>query len=121
VLIVPYRPAETPAIEEALRRFGMELRRCRIQAGFSQASLAETSGVSQATISRLERGRAPHASLSKLMHLSLVLGHRLPLAFCPHEHACALERLDTLGVPARKVLPGGSTSWLSSVLADLED
>jgi hypothetical protein len=40
--------------------------------------------------------------MHKLVLLGAVLGRRLPLAFCPHEHTCAWERLDARGAPLRK-------------------
>jgi transcriptional regulator with XRE-family HTH domain len=99
---MPYGRTDSDGQEELVRRFGVELRRCRLRAGLSQDSLAELSGVAQSTISRLERGRAPHAAMLKLVLLSDALGGRLPLAFCPHDHACAWERLDANGAPMRQ-------------------
>jgi transcriptional regulator with XRE-family HTH domain len=99
---MPYQGADSAELDEMLRRFGAELRRCRVHAGHSQASLAERSGVSQSTISRLERGQAPRAAVRILVQLSDAIGRRLPIAFCPHDHHCAWERLDANGVPIRK-------------------
>ncbi|UOE19380.1 helix-turn-helix transcriptional regulator [Thermobifida halotolerans] len=43
--------------DEASRKFGAEVRRLRLQAGFSQTRLAETIPVSQSAISDIERGK----------------------------------------------------------------
>ena len=51
----------------------------------------------------MERGLAPRAAMVKLVALGAALDRRLPLAFCPHEHACVWERLDANGVPVRTV------------------
>jgi transcriptional regulator with XRE-family HTH domain len=101
---MPYLGPETDGLAEILQRFGHELRRCRLQAGLSQMMLAERSGVSQSTISRLERGRAPQAAIMKVMLMSQALGRSLPLGFCPHDHGCAWERLDAHGRPVRAPL-----------------
>ncbi len=81
--------------------FGKLVRFSRRSAGFSQFRLAERSGVSQSTISRLERGLVPGMAVWKLVKIGFVLGIRLPLAFCPHDHECswpkyATERLGKL-------------------------
>ncbi len=54
----------------------------------TQMRLEELSGVDQTMISRLERGRAPAASLYKLLRLQAILGAELPLGYCPHDHDC---------------------------------
>jgi transcriptional regulator with XRE-family HTH domain len=88
-----------------LRRFGTEFRRCRIYAGLSQVVLAERSGVSQSTISRIERGKASSAAMFKLVRISHAMGDRFPFAFCPHPHYCAWNRLDEDGVHSRNRAP----------------
>ena len=108
---MPYQAPESSSQQEIMRRFGVELRRCRLQAGHSQASIAELSGVAQSTISRLERGKAPRAALHIVVRMSVVLGLRLPLAFCPHDHHCAWERLDANGVPVRSPIPIEREWW----------
>ena len=108
---MPYQGPESASQQEMMRRFGMELRRCRLQAGHSQSSLAELSGVSQSTISKLERGMAPRAALRMIVQMSATLGLRLPLAFCPHDHHCAWERLDANGVPIRSPVPIEREWW----------
>ncbi len=118
---MPYLGPETPGLGEMLRQFGAELRRCRYQAGWSQAQLAERSAVSQSTISRLERGKAPAAAMIKLVLLSDTLGYRFPLGFCPHDHACAWERLDEHGTPLRRRSGMGMGSLFDAMYPGLSD
>lgn len=68
--------------------FGIFVRRARQCAGLSQQQLADRAHVSQSLISRLERGRAGHVGLSRLLAIQAVLGGCLPLGFCPHDHPC---------------------------------
>jgi transcriptional regulator with XRE-family HTH domain len=100
--MVPYRDAETPGFGAMLRRFGAELRRCRSVSGLSQGRLADLSGVSQSSISRLERGKAPYASLQLIVRLGEAMNGRMPIAHCPHKHGCVWERLDESGNPAER-------------------
>jgi DNA-binding XRE family transcriptional regulator len=86
---VPYLESFTEAERDLLVAFGMELRRCRRLAGLSQERLAVRSGVSQSTISRLERARAAHVPTLKLLRLADAMRPWLPIATCPHPHACA--------------------------------
>jgi len=88
---VSYLLESDPELRDGLARFGEDLRRCRLRAGMSQAGLAARSGVAQSTISRLERGLAAHASVMKLVKLHAAMGQAFPLAYCPHEHACAWQ------------------------------
>lgn len=94
---MPYQRPEGKRDASLLRRFGVEFRRCRHYFGISQTELARQSGVSQSTISRIERGRASSASLLKLVRLSEVMRSGFPLGFCPHPHYCAWNRLDEDG------------------------
>ncbi len=98
---MPYQRPDGKRDQGLLRRFGTELRRCRIYSGLSQVELAKQSGVSQSTISRIERGKASSASLLKLVRMSDVLGHGFPLAYCPHPHFCPWNRLDVDGRTSR--------------------
>ena len=75
--------------------FGKLVRRCRRSSGLSQRRLGDRSGVSQSTISRLERGLVPGLATWKLVKIGFVLGVRLPLAFCPHDHECAWPKYAT--------------------------
>ena len=117
---MPYQGPETPGLAGLLRQFGAELRRCRIHAGFSQTQLAERSGVSQSTISRLERGKAPMAAMLKLVLLSATLGYRFPLAYCPHDHSCAWERLDENGAPIAGRASIGTDAFFQSLFPGLD-
>ena len=83
-----------------MERFGAEFRRCRYQIGFSQMVLAERSGVPQSTISRLERGRTARVPVVKLVMLTEAMGRFFPMAYCPHDHHCAWQRLDSTGRPS---------------------
>ena len=87
-----YVRAETEGQQEMLERFGLDLRRCRHHLGLSQVKLAHLSGVPRSTISRLERGRAARVPVIKIVQLSDAMGRWLPMAYCPHDHACAWKR-----------------------------
>lgn len=62
---------------------GMELREARLGAGVSQAFVAHAVGTSRAEISRIERGRAPHAPLGRLTLTAAVLGLDLSVRLYP--------------------------------------
>lgn len=94
---MPYQRPEGERDRALLRRFGVELRRCRLYAGLSQVTLAQLSGVSQSTISRIERGKASSAALIKLVRLSDAMPGGFPFAYCPHPHLCPWNRLDEDG------------------------
>jgi len=94
---MPYLEADTSGLRQRMERFGAELRRCRYQMGFTQAVLAERSGVPQSTISRLERGRTARVPVLKLVLLTEAMGRFFPMAYCPHDHRCAWQRLDPSG------------------------
>jgi transcriptional regulator with XRE-family HTH domain len=96
-----YAEAENEGLRRMLERFGVELRRCRLRSGLSQESLAAHSGVPQSTISRLERGKTARVPLLKIVLLSESMGLRFPLGFCPHDHGCNWERLDSHGGSAK--------------------
>jgi transcriptional regulator with XRE-family HTH domain len=115
---MPYQPAGSADIHDALLRFGAELRRCRLNAGMSQTQLAERSGVPQSTISRFERGLVPRAAMYKIVMLSVGLGHFLPLAYCPHDHRCVWGRLDTEGRPVTNPLDPEDLRWLPTRLLE---
>lgn len=99
---MPYIPvAETEWEQEMLVWFGRVLRRARLTAGLGQRGLAERCGVSQSTISRLERGGVARLPLVRLLSLSFVLGGGLPVGACPHGHDCPWPQHR----PARPMLP----------------
>jgi DNA-binding XRE family transcriptional regulator len=81
-------PGPDPRIPEALRQLGEAVRQARRDHGLSQVALARLGGVSQSSISRLERGLAPQAPMHRIVTLGLVLGRVLPLGRCPHDHEC---------------------------------
>lgn len=115
---MPYAEPSTAGLAEMLQEFGIQLRHCRLRAGLSQARLSELSGVTQSTISRIERGKAPRAGIAMLVQLGEVLGYRLPLGFCPHEHICGWQRVDAMGIPREPSAPMRHTPWLSELLED---
>ena len=109
---MPYQRPEGEIDHALLRRFGIEFRRCRLYAGLSQVALAERSGVSQSTISRIERGKASSASLIKLVRISDAMLDGFPFGYCPHPHFCPWNRLDEDGRasvdPRRPIVSDGS-------------
>ena len=56
-----------------LRRIGGQVRIHRLEAAVSQTQLAVMSGVSQPTISRLERGLAPGLRLERVAAIMVIL------------------------------------------------
>lgn len=66
----------TPAITSALARVGHRLKRVRTQRGVTLAALAEATGISTSTLSRLESGQR-RPSLELL--LPIALAHQVPL------------------------------------------
>ncbi len=113
---MPYQLPEHERDRRLLRRFGVEFRRCRLYAGLSQVELARRSGVSQSTISRIERGKAPSAAMFKLVKISHAMGHGFPLGFCPHPHFCSWSRLDEDGLQSRDPRrPVASDDYLEAI------
>ncbi len=113
---MPYQQPEDDRDLALLRRFGVEFRRCRLYAGLSQVRLAERSGVSQSTISRIERGQASSASLLKLVRISAAMLSGFPLGYCPHPHYCPWNRLEpdgTTSLDHRR--PIASEEWLEDL------
>jgi transcriptional regulator with XRE-family HTH domain len=70
---------------------GRYIRRARGYAFLTQDELADASGVSQSTISRLEAGIAEQLPMDRLMAINNALGALLPLGCCPHDHKCAWQ------------------------------
>ena len=58
----------------------------REEKGFTQAQLAEATGINQANISRLENG-AGNPSLQTLKRLAAGMGMKLKLEFVPVQHS----------------------------------
>ena len=96
----------------------------RVAPGIGLPRLGESGHIpviSGITISRLERGKAPAAAMIKLVLLSDTLGYRFPLGFCPHDHACAWERLDEHGTPLRRRSGMGMGSLFDAMYPGLSD
>jgi transcriptional regulator with XRE-family HTH domain len=55
----------------------------------SQRRLAAKAGVSQAVISRLERGVAHGLAAMRLVTIGMALGPNFPFGCCGHDHPCA--------------------------------
>ena len=86
---VPYLAvASTEWETQQLSWFGERVRQARHAAGLGQRAVAERSGVSQSTISRLERGKVAHLPLVRLLALAHASGRSLPVGACPHDHSC---------------------------------
>jgi transcriptional regulator with XRE-family HTH domain len=66
-----------------LLHLGGDLRRARLAARLSQDRLARVSHVSQATISRIERGLAPGVVLAKIAMIMRALGMGSFIDFAP--------------------------------------
>lgn len=86
-----------PVIDAALAEVGARLRRLRTRRGVTLAALAEATGISKSTLSRLETGeRRPSFELL----LPIALAHRVPL----DELVAAPQVPDPrVAVPARAV------------------
>lgn len=78
------KAADTPedtAVRDAFAAsiaLGLQFRDARVQRGLTQVELSERSGVSQADISRIERG-VGNPTEATLQRLASVLDHRLQL------------------------------------------
>ena len=81
--LMPYRsPEKLPAdIADAAVAFGTLMRSIRGGLGLTQRRLAERCGVSQTTISRFERGRAPTMRFELVLKILVAL--RVELAVRP--------------------------------------
>ena len=113
---MPYIAPSTPGVAELLEEFGQQFRRCRYNSGLSQMQLAELSGVTQSTISRMERGKAPMAGMLKLVLISAALGRRFPLGFCPHGHDCDWARSGLLGPHADDTVLRQASDYVRQIL-----
>jgi transcriptional regulator with XRE-family HTH domain len=89
--------------DPTLVEFGRYLKRARGLSQLSQRRLAELSGLSQSTISRLERGIAPSVGIDRIVVLGRALRRALPLGTCPHEHDCPWQPLPQLPTKASRV------------------
>jgi hypothetical protein len=85
---MPYRLPRDLHIIRGLEDFGAAFVDARTRILMSQRYLAERSGVSQSSVSRVERALAPSLALDRVISMGLVLGNELPLGRCPHDHPC---------------------------------
>lgn len=111
--------------ERLIRDLGDELRAARLLAGLSQRAVAHAARISQATVSRAERGRRPfpdliiHATMARVVGLDLSVrcfpaagalrdeAHvRLIVRFLSQLPATVMRRLEA---PIR--LPGDQRAW----------
>ena len=69
--------------EHALRTAGSEIREARLGAGVSQAAVAKAAGMSRSELGRIERRRAPWATVDRLARAGAVVGLDLSVRFYP--------------------------------------
>jgi predicted XRE-type DNA-binding protein len=79
------------ATKAEMEVFGALLRAARRRAGLSQMQLEHRSGVDQSVISRLERGKAVHVPIDRIVALAAAMPAAFPLGRCPHPHMCAFN------------------------------
>jgi len=77
------------AATSSLVLIGRYLRRSRRYAQLTQVQLARAAGVSQSTVSRVERGTGARIRLAAFVAICAALGRAFPLGACPHDHPCA--------------------------------
>ncbi len=91
-------------------RFGILVRTARIRRGWRQRDLATAVGVSDATISRVERGHLDSAGLGRIRAIARALDIRVELL--PRSRGSELDRL----ISSRHAAPGESvTKWLGGL------
>src|SRR5689334_16226107 len=83
-----WNPPNDKRAPDRLAAFGKVIRRARHRAGLSQQRLADLSGVSQTSISRVERAKAAHIPIDSILAIQEVLGGCFPIGICPHDHQC---------------------------------
>jgi transcriptional regulator with XRE-family HTH domain len=105
---VPYTEP-THAVLADLKQFGQALRAARRRVRLTQMELEEQSGVDQTLISRLERAKAAHCALDRILALHLALGRDLPLGSCPHDHDCQFK------VEGQETPPNRRFSWVEAL------
>jgi transcriptional regulator with XRE-family HTH domain len=103
------------SITSALDQVGPRLKRLRMQRGVSLAALAEVTGISKSTLSRLETGQR-RASLELLLPLAQTYGVPLDDLVGAPEVGDPRVRLKASRVHGRTVLPltrrpGGVQAW----------
>jgi transcriptional regulator with XRE-family HTH domain len=104
---------------QALAKIGEEFREARLSGGLSQGQLADAVGISQAEMSRIERGAAPWVTFETLAVIAAVLGLDLPLrAFPVGDPIRDVAQLQLLA-KLRALLPLGFT-WRTEVPLRIE-
>lgn len=81
----------TRADRQALQMLGAAVRIGRERMGLSQDALAGNADLSQTAVSRLERGMVRGMAVVRFARVAWVLGQRMPLGGCPHDHRCAYD------------------------------
>jgi transcriptional regulator with XRE-family HTH domain len=69
--------------DRLLAGIGRELRDARVQRGLGQRTVASSAGVSQATVSLIERGKNPGARIETLARLAALVGLDLSMRVFP--------------------------------------
>ena len=102
------------AADQLVARLGRELREARITRGLSQASVAAAAGLTQARVSRIERGRDHRSTIDMLARFAATVGLELSIRLFPggqpvrdRAHVALLERF--------KAAVGNSWNWASEV------
>jgi transcriptional regulator with XRE-family HTH domain len=104
---------------QALAKIGEEFREARLSTGLSQGQVAGAVGISQAELSRIERGVAPWVTFETLAMIAAVLGLDLPLrAFPVGDPIRDVAQLQLLA-KLRALLPPGLT-WRTEVPLGIE-
>jgi transcriptional regulator with XRE-family HTH domain len=104
---------------QALARIGEEFREARLAAGLTQRHVAEAVGISQAELSRVERGMASWVTYETLVLIAAVLGLDLPLRAFPVGGPIRDVAQLQLLAKFRAVLPAG-LSWRTEVPLQIE-
>jgi transcriptional regulator with XRE-family HTH domain len=99
---------------QALAKVGEEFREARLSGGLSQDQVADAVGISQAELSRIERGVAPWVTYQTLALIAAVLGLDLPLRAFPVAGPIRDVAQLKLLAKFRALLPAG-LSWRTEV------
>jgi len=104
---------------QALARIGEEFREARLAAGLTQRQVAEAVGISQAELSRIERGVASWITYQTLVLIATVLGLDLPLRAFPAGGPIRDTAQRQLLAKFRALLPA-DLSWRTEVPIKIE-
>jgi transcriptional regulator with XRE-family HTH domain len=104
---------------QALAKVGEEFREARLSGGLSQDQVADAVGISQAELSRIERGMAPWVTYETLVLIAAVLGLDLPLRAYPVSSPIRDAAQLKLLAKFRALLPAGLT-WRTEVPLQIE-